>query len=167
VRVRNAGVEADLPPGWEGRIRRGPPGRAAARAFGDASGSPEDLPIEEDLVTAHLGNFPLPADRGDFGSGAVDTMAAADAFVALLEYEPASARTALFERAGMPRHLVPGDFSPASLQRTLAGQAGTQIFFHEVDRAFCLYVVLGNAARAARTVTQVNRTLRTIRISRR
>ncbi len=159
-------MEADLPGGWEGRIRRGPQDRPGARAAGGATRT-EPRQSDEDLATAHLGNFPLPADRGDFGSGAVDGMTADDAFVALLEYEPASARTALFAREGMPRRLTTADFSPASLQRTLPGQAGTQVFFHEADRAFCLYVVLGNVARAPRTIGEVNRVLARVKVERR
>jgi hypothetical protein len=116
------------------------------------------------LALAHLGNFPLPPDRGDFGSGAVDQMLARDAFVALLEYEPASAGTALFAHRGLPRNLAGADFSRASLQRTIEGQAGTQVFFNEAGRAFCLYVVLGAATQAIRVVPQVNRVLEDIEI---
>lgn len=166
MRLRGAGVEADLPRGWEGRVRRGPQDTGQARAFGGPAERADPPPIE-DLATAHLGTFPLPAERGDFGSGAVEGMAAGDAFIALLEYEPASATTALFARSGIPRRLEPANFSPASLQRTLAGQAGSQVFCNEAGRAFCLYVVLGNVARANRTIAEVNRVLPTIRVERR
>lgn len=167
MRLHGAGVAADLPRGWEGRIRRGPQAPSAATAAAERDGRAPALPPEEDLATAHLGTFPLPADRGDFGSGAVERMMAGDAFIALLEYEAASAATALFARAGLPRRLTPQQFSPASLQRTLTGQAGTQVFCNEAGRAFCLYVVLGNVTRAARTIGEVNRVLATVRLERR
>jgi hypothetical protein len=181
------GIRTDLPRGWEGsidRVRRGaagglPPARGRGPAppttAPDGPGpepttqaAPGDDEDEgTDLALAHLANFPLPADRGDFGSGAVEHMLRDDVFVALLEYEPASATTPLFEQRGLPRNLLARDFGPSSLQRTLAGQSGTQVFFQQAGRAFCLYVVLGEAARAIHLVPAVNRALATITIGER
>lgn len=160
MKLDRAGVRADLPRGWEGSIR----GRKHA---GHPRGNNRKAAQETELAMTHLGSFPLPADRGDFGSGAVERMLAGDAFLALLEYEPEAAETALFARRGLPRRLQPGDFDPASLQRTLAGQTGTQVFFNEAGRAFCLYVVLGAASGRAKVVPRVNRALEAITIGRR
>ena len=104
----------------------------------------------------HLANFALPEQRGDFGSGAVDVMRSGDVLVVLFEYGPESIGQALFRRRGVPRNLRPDMFSGSALQRTVPGQAGTQIFFTEADRAFCLYVVLGKHQRGdpARTPGQ-------------
>jgi hypothetical protein len=153
VRVEALGIGADLPPGWEARITRRDP--AQARAAG-AVGTPHPV--------AHLATFPLPEDRGDYGSGAVDRMTAADALVVLVEHDPTSVGTALFAPVGLPRDLRPGDFDPMGLQRTIPGQAGHQRFFTEAGRAFCLYVVLGAHRAAVALVPQVNAVLRTIRI---
>jgi hypothetical protein len=139
VRVAAHGLAVHAPPGWDTRIYRRDDSGAGERAH----------PI------LHAGTFPLPSARGDFGSGAVDRMRAEDVLVVLVEYDAASARTALFSRRGMPRPSA-ADFSPRQLQRTLAGQSGGQWFFHIGDRAFCLYVVLGSHARRTRLVPRVH-----------
>jgi hypothetical protein len=160
VRLSAHGLHTDLPPGWEGAIRRPREHRMSALSAGPA--------VEgHDFAVAHLGNFRLPPDRGDFGSGAVDEMRADNAFVSLLEYGPECVGTPLFERRGLPRRLRPSQFSPKALQRTLPGQAGLQVFFTDNDRAFCLYVVLGSANRAGRLVPLVEQVLSTTRIDRR
>jgi hypothetical protein len=83
--------------------------------------------------------------------------------ITLLEQEPEAAGTPLFRRRGLPR-VRPADFSPDSLQRTLAGQSGCQYFFHEADRAFCLYVVLGSHARRVPLCAEANRLIAGIEI---
>ena len=113
----------------------------------------------------HLANFPLPEQRGDYGSGAVDVMTDTDVLVVLFEFGPESAGTALFRRKGIPTHLTPNMFSPQALQRAIPGQAGCQVFFTEADRAFCCYAVLGRQAAAARVLPQANTTLSATRIS--
>jgi hypothetical protein len=97
----------------------------------------------------------LPAERGDFGGGSVEALTPDDAFVALLEYNPASAGTALFAATGVP-HPTPRDFSPTALQRPGGGRSGAQWFFSANDRAFCLHVVLGSHGRRAVTVPRVS-----------
>lgn len=148
------GISATMPSGWEGGIalERGPDGLALAEAGGVLR------PV------AHLASFALPGDRGDFGSGAVELMRTEDIFVALLEYGPDEAGSALFARRGLPRRLDPRRFSTASLQRGLPGQAGLQEFFTEGGRAFCLYVVLGDAEDAHLQVRRVEQVLATVRI---
>ena len=135
MQVRGFGIRADLPRGWEAAMRSAPP-------------SPPDPGEVATMATTtnpvlHAGTFPLPVDRGDFGSGAVETMREGDTFVALLEYDRDEVGTALFSAQGMPRRLDPRRFNHRSLQRVLPGQAGYQTFFTEAGRAFCLYIVLG------------------------
>lgn len=108
----------------------------------------------------HLGNFALPPDRGDFGSGAVDVMTAQHALIVLLEYGPECVGTALFRPRGLPEALRPADFSPNALQRQLPRQAGHQRFFTEAGRAFCLFVVLGAQANAPTLCAKTNAVLR-------
>jgi hypothetical protein len=112
----------------------------------------------------HAATFSLPVVRGDFGGGAVDIMAPGDALVVLLEYHPSSTGRALFARSGMPRALTPNAFSPACLQRGIAGQAGVQLFFNQGGRAFCLYTVLGSYAMRSVVVPSVNAVLAGIQI---
>jgi hypothetical protein len=47
------------------------------------------------------------------------------------------------------------------------GQSGLQVFFTERGRAFCLYIVLGAAARAERLVRRAEQVLATIQIEER
>ncbi len=146
MQLEGHGIRAQLPDGWEGAIRR-------------------DLDIGLRTVGArtapvvHLASFALPAERGDFGSGAVEVMGPGDAFVALLEYDRGELRSALFGSSGLPRRLDPRAFSPRSLQRQLRGQAGWQAFFTHRGRPFGLYVVLGDATDAHRQARRVERVL--------
>ncbi len=158
MRLSSFGLTVELPPGWEGAFDRAP----ATPAGRTASGEPR--PGVAALPTLHLATFALPSGRGDFGSGAVELMRSEDAFVALLEYGPECVGTALFAREGVPRSLAPSDFHPRALQRRLPGQAGTQVFFTAADRAFCLYVVLGDRDRLGPLVAEVNRTLADVTI---
>jgi hypothetical protein len=135
MQVRGFGIDADLPRGWEGGLRSAPPEPPAP-------GEARTMSVSAPPVL-HAGTFPLPVDRGDFGSGAVETMREGDTFVALVEYDRDEADTPLFAARGLPRRLDPRRFDQRSLQRSLPGQAGYQTFFTEGGRAFCLYVVLG------------------------
>lgn len=138
MRLARHGIAVRLPRGWDARVFR--------------------HAVEHGATTnpvMHAANFPLPENRGDFGSGAVDRMTAEDVFVTLFEYDPEAAGTPMFARRGRPRP-QPGDFSPGQLQRTLRGQSGAQYFFTEADRAFCLYVVLGSHANRARLLPRVH-----------
>lgn len=156
MRIAAHGLAVDTPAGWDARIfRRRSEGLQAGAHGGRA---PTDHPV------LHVANFPLPEERGDFGSGAVELMRSPHVLVALLEYHQEAARTALFSPRGMPRRLDSGDFDPNALQRTLAGQAGAQRFFSEGGRAFCLYVVIGSFARRAPLVSEVNATLGRVEI---
>ncbi|MGI8810853.1 MAG: hypothetical protein ACR2KK_24030 [Acidimicrobiales bacterium] len=153
MRISAYGLALDPPSGWDARIRRY-----------DAAGVVAGRQLRSQPML-HTADFALPDERGDFGSGAVETMQPAHAFVALVEYHPDSARTALFApHAGRPV-LAADDFSPSQLQRTIRGQAGAQRFFVEAGRAFCLYVVAGSMAELPRTVPRVNVTLAGIEIA--
>lgn len=159
LRAHEIGVT--LPAGWDGRIavRREGVSDKLVTATGTRVFHARSYPV------MHLANFGLPADRGDFGSGAVELMGDGDVFVVLFEHEPGATATALFRTHGMPRTLTLGDFDPSNLRRGIAGQTGYQAFFQEQGRAFCLYVVLGAHARRARLVPLVNRALSSVAIS--
>ena len=157
VALASHGIKADIPPGWDARIyRRGDAvvASGAAAAARHAGGTTHAI--------LHAASFPLPLERGDFGSGAVEIMQSDDVLVVLIEYHPDAASTAMFRASGLPRSLHPRAFSPTILQRMLPGQAGTQVFFNEAGRAWCLYVVLGSFADRARLVARVNALLSTI-----
>lgn len=154
------GLRIELPQRWEGIIGRRPadPG-AMARLPGAPETAVAARPEEQLLPVAHLGTFALPGDRGDFGSGAVDVMGPEDVFLAIVEYGPECAGTALF--APLPRlpRLQPGQFGAARLQRVQRGQAGAQVFCTVGGRPFSVYAVLGGAGRAGSLVPEVNRVL--------
>lgn len=142
------GVRVTVLPGWEAEL-------AELRA------RPDDVP--RSLV--HLANFALPAERGDYGSGAVERMDGGGILVILMEFAPERSDAAMFAGREPPAALDPDDFSPRALQRRLPGQAGAQRFFVAAGRPFGLSVVLGAARAAPVLVPEVNRALRGIEIA--
>jgi hypothetical protein len=140
------GLRVELPERWEGRLYL---------RLDDAAN-----PV------LHMGNFALPPDRGDFGSGAVDHMRETHAFVALFEYGAEEAGRPLFASRGFPR-LTVRDFAPNQLQRRLPGQLGCQRFFTDRGRAFCLYVVLGSRRHATALVQEVHDVIARLRVGER
>jgi hypothetical protein len=144
------GIKVDVPPGWDGEIYRR---KAENNAF-----SPQS---EQSKPVVHLANFPLLGDRGDFGSGAVETMRADNILIVLFEFGSESVGTVLFRARGIPT-VAPGDFAPHTMQRPLPGQSGAQYFFAEGGRAFCLYVVLGSHGKRRQLVPEVNQILSTL-----
>ncbi|MGZ4601395.1 MAG: hypothetical protein ACXVYY_15340 [Oryzihumus sp.] len=147
MRLSNHGLSVTVGDGWDHRIFRRTPSLAEG---------------ERTLPILHASTRPLPADRGDFGSGVVDLLGAADIFISLVEFEPEHAGYGLYAAQGMPR-LAPSQFSPSRLQRVFGDRSASQHFFTEGGRAFCLFVVLGSHARrmavvprAARKVNQLN-----------
>ncbi|MGH3441771.1 MAG: hypothetical protein ACRDUY_06955 [Nitriliruptorales bacterium] len=155
MRLRAHGIGADLPDAWEGAISVEQPVALGPFSTGPP---PASLPV------VHLATFPLPANRGDFGGSVVPLMTEHDAFVALLEYGPEHANTALFAGRGMPRRLDPRRFSPRGLHRRIHGHVGYQTFFTAAGRAFCLYVVLGSDADRHLLARRVERVLATVEI---
>lgn len=145
MKVEAPGIRVELPTGWEADID---------------GGASETIAGTESVRTprAHLANFPLPVERGDFGSGAVEQMIDGDALVCLLEESSEAVGSRLHELVGIPR-LRAADFSPNAMQRPLAGQSGTQKFFHTEGRAFVLYVVMGSHTSRRTVVEDVNRVL--------
>lgn len=169
IALRGHGLAAGLPDGWEGAILRQPDlevtrsRRLSAQADDDtgARAVPDVLPS---LPVLHLASFPLPEERGDFGSGAVDRMGPSDVLVALVEYGPENVGTPLFDTGGLPTRLRGSDFSRWSLQRALPGQAGLQRFVTVAGRAFCLYVVIGDAERADELAVAASRAVAAITV---
>lgn len=164
-----ADLHVDIPSGWEGEIySRGdagqvvaaPPSRPSAdpQAFGTASESGTSSPDTAGRTFVHLATFPLPADRADYGNGAVQLMGPDDIFIALLEHEREDATQPLFAPVGIPQ-LTAADFRTDVLHRTLEGHSGHQRFFHVGDRAFCLYIVIGSHWNRSELVPRVNQML--------
>jgi hypothetical protein len=160
------GLGLDPPSGWELRIfRRTDSG--GARAMTEEPAPPGALapPGAVTLPVVQVSTIQLPPDAADYGSDIVEDLGPQDALVVLKEFLAEASSDPLFELEGMPRTLDPEAFSPSVLQRSLEGQAGVQVFFHEADRAFCLYVVLGSFANRSSIVSRVNEVLGTMRIS--
>jgi len=150
------GIAVEVPPTWEGRIFVRPQvGEVATQEY---EGRPAP-PGEQTYPLLHLASVPLPADVGDYGSAVVETLTATDIFIVLKEFSPASVTTKMFARRGMPLPLDPAEFSPSSLQRTLPGQAGVQVFYNDRGRAYCLYVVIGSHARRDELARQASAVL--------
>lgn len=145
--IRYAGLALDVPAGWEARVRR----------------QEVTLPGRPGNAVLHLMTRPIPADRGDFGSGAVDVLGPSDAFVALLEYDRGEAQRTLFASRGVPV-VRPSELSRTSMQRPLPGQTAGQWFFQAAGRPFCLFVVLGSHARRAPGAVRVNALLSRLRV---
>lgn len=150
------GISVSVPRGWDGHIFRRPGSSpSSARSSVDASGTAN--------AVTHLANFPLPAERGDYGSGAVEKMKPGDVLVCLLEFDGEAGATAMFRHDGVPR-FSESDFGPHSMQRTIAGLAGAQAFFTEKGRAFCAYAVIGATRLKRPLVNEVNRMLEALSI---
>jgi hypothetical protein len=147
-RLEGQGIVAELPSGVEGRIFR-------RTAVGGAQAE----------TVLHLATFPLPPQVADFGGGAVTLMGPTDVFLSLFEYGQDSLGKRLFDRHGMPRRLPPESFSPFTLRRGIAGQAGTQWFFTESGRPFTLYVVIGSHSQRLRLARRVDGMLAGITIA--
>lgn len=149
-RLAAHGVALQVPAGWEAELSTQPDAATLDRGL---------APSPVSLVVLHAANFSLPAERGDYGSGAVETMDRNGIFAALVEFDPASAATSLFAGQGVPTRLRPDDFAPDQLHLSVPGQAGLQQFFHAGARAFCLYSVIGSHARRGVLVPELNRLL--------
>lgn len=154
------GLSVRLPVPWEGRVY--------LREYRDDPRHPSAYgsPAEVRNPVVHAANFALPPHRGDFGTGAVEVMSAANAFLALVEYDRAEAGRPLFAARGVPR-LTVRDFAPNALQRRLPGQLGCQRFFTAAGRAFCAYAVLGSRSHAAALTAQLNDVLAGVEVAQR
>ena len=141
------GVTIGVPTGWEAELstQEDPAAIDTALRFSKSV-----------QVVVHAANFSLPADRGDYGSGAVEIMGPSNIFVSILEFDAASASSQLFSDEGIPATLHPDDFTTDQLQRPQRGQGGIQRFFHVGSRAFCLYVVIGSHGMRNVLVPEVN-----------
>jgi hypothetical protein len=146
-RLTRSGIAVEVPDDWEGSISGG------------------DFQLQSDgavePTVVHVASFPLPPERGSFGSGAVELMNSADVFVSLFE----SAGTPLFEAEGIPRKIAAREFDRNALQRAMPGQTGLQRFFTHNGRAFCLYVVLGSHVDRSDLLPRVNALLETLEIT--
>jgi hypothetical protein len=160
TRLQQSGLEIDLQPGWEGRIFTRP-----IRSEPSTRATPRGGRSEHSRPILHAGNFALPSEVGDYGSGAVELMRNSHAFITVVDFGPDAAGSPLFARRGIPRPLRADQFGPMILQRTLPGQSGTQQFFTAAGRGFCLYVVLGSHLLRPRLVALVNQAVRSLRIT--
>ena len=145
------GMSVLLPAGWDGEI-----------FLRDLDGDPTDA-VADNKPVLHCANFPLPADRGDFGSRAVEAMDRPAVFLAVLEYDNASATSPLFSNP-LPGRLEEREFGPTNLQRPMPGQAGAQRFVNHGGRAFCVYAVLGSYAMRSVLVPEINAVLGTLTV---
>lgn len=151
LKMEAIGINLGLPPGWEAEVDGG-------------GGDAEEGSAKVTTPRVHLGNFALPANRGDFGSGAVEKMVSGDILICLLEESPTVIGSGLYSAEGMPT-ISGNDFAPEGMQRPLRGQSGAQKFFHMDDRAFALYIVMGSHISRASFIEEVNEVLRAIELT--
>lgn len=162
--LSKSGIRVTVPPEWEGVVSGEPPARGrGAQERGERRFLAEAAERQQARLM-HLGSFPLPPERGSFGSGAVELMRAQDILIVLFEHDPDSAHTPLFSSEGIPRSLDPQLFDREALQQVIPGQSGLQHFFTHNDRAFCLYVVLGSHIDRVELVERVNAVLANLEI---
>jgi hypothetical protein len=154
ARLQAHGFRVDPPRGWESEIYQRPPEQLPG--YATAARQETSMPI------VHLANFPLPAERGDYGGGAVELMGRGGIFIAVLEHDPVDAGTPLFAGKQIPWPLGADDFDRQQMQRTIAGQSGCQRFFVAAGRAFCLYVALGSHTMRTVLVPEANAALATL-----
>ena len=122
MRVSGHGLSIEVPHGWEARIAR----------------RPQSAPF------LHIASFALRPDSGEFGAAVTERMGADAVFAALVEYRVDSQITpgaGLFASSWRPR-LRAGDFGRARLQVMRPGHLGSQRFFTQSGRPFCLYAVI-------------------------
>jgi hypothetical protein len=150
-RISRSGISIDVPDDWEGTISGG-----EFQLQSDGAREP---------TVMHVASFPLPAERGSFGTGAVELMRNGDVFMTLFEYGPESVGTPLFEAEGIPRHVAAREFDRNALQRALPGQSGLQRFFSFQGRAFCLYIVVGSHVDRHDLLPRVNAVLESLEIA--
>ena len=146
AQLADHGMSIQLPSGWDAEI-----------FIRDVDGDPTD-DVADFKPVLHAANFALPPGRGDFGSIAVETMDRPAVFLAVIEFDNASASTALYSNP-LPSALSPDEFAPTQLQRPLPGQAGAQRFVNSGGRAFCVYAVLGSYGMRNVTVPELNTAL--------
>jgi hypothetical protein len=149
-RLRAHGLSCVVPAGWDVRIEQ----RGQATVSAPASNIPVSGYVHP---TLHAATSALPA------SGYVETMTARDVFVCLGEFDHEAGATEMFDE-GLPTDLRGGDFHPDAQQRVIAGMCGTQRFFTQGGRAFCLYVVLGSWVQRGSLVPLANSFLSTVQV---
>lgn len=151
AQLSNHGLSISLPSGWDAEI-----------FVRDVDGDPTD-DVADFKPVVHAANFALPPGRGDFGSIAVELMDRPAVFLAVIEFDNASASSPLFSNP-VPTSLTADEFAPTQLQRPLPGQAGAQRFVNSGGRAFCVYAVLGSYALRNVLVPELNAVLATLSI---
>ncbi|MEX1094238.1 MAG: hypothetical protein WEF28_13940 [Acidimicrobiia bacterium] len=147
-RIGMKGIEVDVPSGWECRIRQ--------------AGHTEDTATV--LPVLHAATVALSADRADYGGGVVEKLRDGDVFISLIEFGEEAVGSNLYPPVDAIPQVDHSMFNPFQLQRSLPGQAGTQVFFTYSGRAFCMYVVLGSFGRRVSLAARANEIIRSLSI---
>jgi hypothetical protein len=147
-RINGFGINFSVPPGWDARIFQ----RVA----------PEPQAVVNPV--AHIGNFALPVDAGDFGNGAYTIMGANGIFMSLVEFDQAHAQEPLFSTHGIPS-VDESCFDPFAMPIVVPGMAGRQFFFNIANRAFCAFLVVGSYAQRAVQAPQLHAVLATLQVA--
>lgn len=145
MRTSGHGLSIEVPRGWEARIAR----RGGSAPF------------------LHVASFALRSDSGEFGATVTARMGPDGAFAALVEYgvdEHVRPGRGLFADPAWRPKLGAGDFHRSQLQVARPGHLGTQRFFTQAGRPFCLYAVIAPVRRRPQELAgQLSAVLATVR----
>ena len=147
-RLEREGIVVDVPTGWDCRI---------GKQFETGDG-------ERSFLVLHATTRPLQGLRADYGGGVVEKLGTRDVFIALIEFGPTEANSALYKGVESIPTLELAQFRRNQLQRRIPGQGGVQHFFTISGRPFCLYVVLGSIANGRQLVLKANEMLSVIEV---
>lgn len=120
--IKNLGVSAVVPDGWDARIYQTPFAGAVFQAS----------------------NVPLSADYSDFGDPEwYPSLVGGGVFITVVEQDPAFAGQGIYAQPfGSVASLKLTDASPSAVIRSVPGLAGLQSSFSASGRAFMLYIVV-------------------------
>jgi hypothetical protein len=145
VRTGGHGLSIEVPRGWEATITR----RSGGAPF------------------LHIASFALRQDSGEFGATVTSRMGADHAFAALVEYRAdgsVTPGTGLFGSSSWRPKLRAAEFGRDRLQVMRPGHLGSQRFFSQAGRPFCLYAVISPVRkRPERLAAELSAVLVTLR----
>lgn len=120
--------------------------------------------VESTLPALQFATIAIPQDAGTYGSGLVSDLRGSDGFMVLAELEAKEKATLFTPLESMPSGLTKEAFRPNTLQVTLPGQLGCQLFFSVKQRAFCLYAVAGSAEALEGLLADINAMLGSVKL---
>ena len=107
------------------------PDRPRLGARGSTAATPRDRSPSAPCRCVHVCTRPMPAERGDFGSGAVEVLGPEDVFVALVEYGSDLADAGPVRAAGRAAPRAVAVRHRTGCRATIVGRSASQHFFSD------------------------------------